>query len=305
MTSSLTDRPDPAHGGPPPAILRFRDYALVRSSRTLLRGGLPVEIGGRAFDLLELLLLNRGRLVTKAQVFAHVWPSIAVEETNLRFQIAALRKVLGDARDLIKTVPCRGYMFALEDDLKRLGLPAGGGRRPPAEPDGPGGAEHDFLGFGSPILTGATPQPDVAVIDDDEGARVTIGGLLESVGLRVVSFADAEAFLLAFPGLSPRCLVVDVWMPGRSGLDLQAELNEAGSRIPIVFVSGHADVHTSVRAMKSGAFDFLTKPVRHAELLSVVRSAIGAPAPEPHGGRRPPAGMLSAWPAAPGGDTKQ
>jgi FixJ family two-component response regulator len=77
------------------------------------------------------------------------------------------------------------------------------------------------------------------------------------------------------PGpLRAGCIVLDVWMPGRGGLDLQAELVRTGKSLPIIFISGHADVHTSVRAMKAGAIDFLTKPVRHQDLLDAIRSAV-------------------------------
>jgi DNA-binding response OmpR family regulator len=93
---------------------RFRSFELLPGSRILLRNGAPVECGSRAFDLLHALLQKRGRLVEKQDLVAHVWPTTIVEESNLRFQMATLRRTLGRDRDLIKTIPGRGYLFALE-----------------------------------------------------------------------------------------------------------------------------------------------------------------------------------------------
>jgi DNA-binding winged helix-turn-helix (wHTH) protein len=90
----------------------FGPFRLLPGSRTLLHSGRPVECGSRAFDLLHILLLSRGNLVTKDDIVRHVWPTTCVEESNLRFQMASLRKVLGPYRDLIKTIPGRGYLLA-------------------------------------------------------------------------------------------------------------------------------------------------------------------------------------------------
>ncbi len=94
--------------------LRFRDYRLLPCSRILLKGRAPVAIGSRAFDILNVLLQARGRIVCKAEIVKAVWPTTIVEESNLRFQVAQLRKALGGDQDLIKTIPGRGYLFALE-----------------------------------------------------------------------------------------------------------------------------------------------------------------------------------------------
>jgi DNA-binding response OmpR family regulator len=93
---------------------RFRSFELLPGSRILLRNGSPVECGSRAFDLLHALLQKQGRVVEKQALVAHIWPTTIVEESNLRFQMAALRRILGRDRDLIKTIPGRGYLFALE-----------------------------------------------------------------------------------------------------------------------------------------------------------------------------------------------
>jgi DNA-binding response OmpR family regulator len=110
-------RTDPAPGpGRPAAIpeFRFRSFRLLPRSRTLLRGAEPVDCGSRAFDLLHVLLLSRGKVVPKEEIVRHVWPTTIVDESNLRFQMAALRRVLGPDKDLIKTIPGRGYLFATE-----------------------------------------------------------------------------------------------------------------------------------------------------------------------------------------------
>jgi DNA-binding winged helix-turn-helix (wHTH) protein len=94
--------------------VRFRDYRLLPSSRILLKGRAPVAIGSRAFDILNVLLQARGCIVGKREIVKAVWPTTIVEESNLRFQVAQLRKALGEDQDLIKTIPGRGYLFALE-----------------------------------------------------------------------------------------------------------------------------------------------------------------------------------------------
>ena len=116
--------------------------------------------------------------------------------------------------------------------------------------------------------------PTVFIIDDDSGVRESIQDLVESVGLRAESFATAQQFLSSERQDVPSCLVLDVRLPGISGLDLQHELKRAGARIPIIFISGHADIPMSVRAMKSGAVEFLTKPFRDQDLLDVIQRAL-------------------------------
>jgi len=116
--------------------------------------------------------------------------------------------------------------------------------------------------------------PTVFIIDDDSGVRESIKDLVESVGLRAESFATAQQFLASERRDAPSCLVLDVRLPGISGLDLQHDLKKAGIKIPIIFISGHADIPMSVRAMKSGAFEFLTKPFRDQALLDVIQRAL-------------------------------
>jgi FixJ family two-component response regulator len=119
-----------------------------------------------------------------------------------------------------------------------------------------------------------TLQPTVAVIDDDPEVREALQGLLQSVGLRVQAFGAVQEFLAeAEPGRFG-CLVLDVRLPGRSGLDFFDDLTKANIQLPVIFISGYADVPMSVRAMKAGAFEFLTKPVRDQDLLDAIQRAL-------------------------------
>jgi FixJ family two-component response regulator len=117
-------------------------------------------------------------------------------------------------------------------------------------------------------------QPTVIIIDDDRDIREALEGLLRSVGLRVELFASVQEFLDHGRPNGPGCLVLDVRLPGRSGLEFHDSLIEANVHVPVVFISGHADVPMSVRAMKAGAIEFLTKPVRDQELLDAIHLAI-------------------------------
>ena len=116
----------------------------------------------------------------------------------------------------------------------------------------------------------------VYVVDDDASVRTAIGRLLRSVGLEIQLFASATEFLAFTRPERPGCVVLDVRMPRLSGLDLQQELAAAGAALPIIFVTGHADVPMSVRAMKAGAVDFLPKPFHDQDLLDAVQRAIAA-----------------------------
>jgi len=117
-------------------------------------------------------------------------------------------------------------------------------------------------------------QQVVYVVDDDADVREGLGALLESIGLQVVALSSTVEFLTQKRADRPSCLVLDVRLPGLSGLDLQAELAKAQIEIPIVFITGHGDIPMSVKAMKAGAVEFLTKPVREQDLLDAVRVAL-------------------------------
>ena len=116
--------------------------------------------------------------------------------------------------------------------------------------------------------------PTVFIIDDDRGMRQSIQDLVESVGLRAESFATGEEFLRQERTYGLSCLVLDVRLPQMSGLDFQRRLAEAGVQIPIIFVTAHGDVPMSVRALKSGAVEFLTKPFRDQDLLDAIQQAL-------------------------------
>jgi FixJ family two-component response regulator len=119
-----------------------------------------------------------------------------------------------------------------------------------------------------------TEQAVVLVVDDDEDVQEALRNLLQSVDLRVEIFRSATAFLQAELPTAPSCILLDVRLPGQSGLELQAELIREDIHIPIIFMSGHADVPMSVKALKAGAIDFLVKPFRDQDLLEAVSAAI-------------------------------
>jgi FixJ family two-component response regulator len=116
--------------------------------------------------------------------------------------------------------------------------------------------------------------PTVFIVDDDRGMRQAVQDLVESVGLRAESFATALEFLNRQPTSDPSCLVLDVRLPQMSGLDFQRRLTEIGMQIPIIFITAHGDVPMSVRALKSGAVEFLTKPFRDQDLLDAIQQAL-------------------------------
>ena len=123
-------------------------------------------------------------------------------------------------------------------------------------------------------MTAEIPSEVIFVVDDDASMRDAISRLLNAVGLTVQTFASARAFLNRRLPEVPGCLVLDVRLPGLSGLDLQREMVERGIHIPVVFITGHGDIPMSVQAMKAGAVEFLTKPFRDQDLLDAVRSGI-------------------------------
>jgi FixJ family two-component response regulator len=116
--------------------------------------------------------------------------------------------------------------------------------------------------------------PTVFVIDDDTLVRASIRGLLKSVGLRSETFETPQEFLRSKRPDGPSCLVLDVRLPGVNGLDFQRQLADAGVRIPIIFITGHGDIPMSVKAMKSGAVEFLTKPFRDQDLLDAIHQGL-------------------------------
>jgi len=123
-------------------------------------------------------------------------------------------------------------------------------------------------------LAGSEPLPVVCVVDDDASVREALASLFRSVGLEVATFANAADFLARDNADAPGCLVLDVRLPGVSGLDFQAQLAAMDNRLPVIFMTGHGDIPMSVRAMKAGALDFLSKPFRDQDMLDAVTAAI-------------------------------
>jgi two-component system response regulator FixJ len=117
-------------------------------------------------------------------------------------------------------------------------------------------------------------NPTVFVVDDDAAMRDALAQLLETAGLRVETHADGPAFLVAYEADRPGCLLLDMAMPGMTGLEVQAELNAHGLAIPIIFLTGHGDIPMAVRAVQAGAVDFLEKPIQGAALLERVQRAL-------------------------------
>ena len=120
-----------------------------------------------------------------------------------------------------------------------------------------------------------TNGPVVHVLDDDESVRLAIASLLASVGLEARTHGTTQAFLAAERPDVPGCLVLDVRLPGTSGLDLQTQLAERGVELPVILITGHGDIPMSVRGMKAGAVDFLAKPFREQDLLDAVAGELG------------------------------
>lgn len=165
------------------APLRFRQFLLLPNERALLCKGSPVEIGSRAFDLLTILLRSRGKIVTKEEIVKYVWPCTFVEESNLRFQMASLRRALGHDRDLIKTIPGRGYLFAAEPEprpLREAGLIASApGLLPSNRPDRREPCVttvHDLVGQAS-----AGTRIAVVILEGEGGLREILSSLLQTL----------------------------------------------------------------------------------------------------------------------------
>ena len=116
--------------------------------------------------------------------------------------------------------------------------------------------------------------PRIFVVDDDDAVRDSLSDLIDSVGLEVATYPSAHKFLEVYDNAQRGCLVLDIRMPGMSGLELQERLNERGSTLPIVFITGHGDVPMAVEAMKRGAVDFIQKPFRDQELLDRINLAL-------------------------------
>jgi DNA-binding response OmpR family regulator len=253
--------------------IRFRRFVAWPAARALLCGRAPVELGSRAFDLLITLLMSRGEIVSKQDIVKRVWPSTFVDESNLRFQVSTLRRALGPDADVIKTIPGRGYLLLADighqDEIspQSVAMDAAGSN---GRGEVRSGDVHRH-GRGSATRT---DRPVLAVIDSDAETQTDLCSFFALHGIEVLTFGSLEDFLLGGLPSGIACVILDVWLPGRSGLALQAEMARLHADVPVIFVSSHSDVPTVVNAMKAGATDFLTKPVRHLDLLEAVRFAL-------------------------------
>jgi FixJ family two-component response regulator len=124
----------------------------------------------------------------------------------------------------------------------------------------------------------ANQPPIVHVVDDDAAFRVAIERLLRAAGFAVRTYSSADDFLVARPGETPGCVVLDLRMPGATGLDIQTTLARRSETLPVIFLSGRGDIPSTVKALKGGAVDFLTKPVRQEDLLAAIRAALAGDA---------------------------
>jgi FixJ family two-component response regulator/DNA-binding winged helix-turn-helix (wHTH) protein len=227
-------------------MIQLGNASIFLERREVFVDGQPLRLGGRAFDVLARLLEAPGRLVTKDELLEQVWPNLVVEENNLQVHICNLRRILGLGPKVIETVPRLGY---------RLNL------APPARPE--------------PVATEAQAvAPLVYIVDDDPAVCAAIMRLLRAEGLESVSYADAATFLSHLTLGRPGCLLLDMNLRQGSGFDLQETLALRGVALPIIFMTGHGTIALSVKAMKAGAEEFLTKPFDDELLLNAVRNAI-------------------------------
>jgi FixJ family two-component response regulator/DNA-binding winged helix-turn-helix (wHTH) protein len=287
-------------------MIQIAQVSVSLERREVFSAGKPVKLGSRAFDILETLIDAQGQLVTKDELLARVWPHSVVEENNLQVHISMLRKAFGDARDLIKTIPGRGYRLLLDNvqALAPVKVPAlesattGNGRDHLLiallerlglqdmleESSQPGVAPANSVQASAPVwwpdagASVATP-PDrldalVYIVDDESSVRTALSRLLRSAGIACQAFATAEEFLQQPFAEQLACLVLDVNLQAGSGFDLQQELHRRGCQMPVIFMTGYGTIPMSVKAIKAGAQEFLTKPFDEGQLLEAVDNAL-------------------------------
>jgi len=239
---------------------RFGPFTVLPEERQLLRSGRPVRLSGHPFDILIALCRHPGEAVSKDSLAA-LWGE-AEQEGNLRLHMTALRKALDDGHAghrYIAHIPLRGY--ALVTPVTAV-----------QEVTHSGFEESTAVRKAHETATGA--DSIVHIIDDDSSVRDSLDSLLRSVGIQTHAYGDATTFLSAHRPDVPSCIVLDIRMPGMSGLDFQAQLKQHHIQMPIVFMTGFGDIAMSVKAMKAGAVDFLTKPFRDQDMLDAIARAI-------------------------------
>jgi len=235
-------------------MIRLGQATISLERREAFLDGRPLRMGGRAFEILSVLMQADGRIVSKDELINQVWPDIVVEENNLQVQISSLRKLLGE-KEIIQTVARRGYRLLKDRESK---LPV-------------------FNALASAPMVAQPPLVDtqsvpVFIVDDEACVRSALSRLLRAEGIEHRIFQSAEELLEADIANGPACLLLDVSLPETTGLQLQAALNERGLPWPMIFMTGHGTIPMSVQAMKAGAVEFLTKPFNDDELLGILRS---------------------------------
>lgn len=236
-------------------MIRLGQATISLERREAFLDGQPLRVGGRAFEILSLLMQADGRIVSKDELITQVWPDTVVEENNLQVQISSLRKLLGE-KQLIQTVPRRGYRLLKE---REPSLPL-------FHPPGPGPLAPEDR---QPIDPDSVP---VFIVDDEARVRTALSRLLRAEGIAHRIFASAEELLDAELDIGPACLLLDVRLPQATGLELQSALGERGHPWPVVFMTGFGTIPMSVQAMKAGAVEFLTKPFNDDQLLDILRT---------------------------------
>lgn len=268
-------------------MIRLGQASVSLELREVFKGGHAVRVGARAFDILEVLIDSQGRLVSKDELLKRVWPDTVVEENNLQVHICFLRKVLGCGRDMIKTIPGRGYRLVVAaasaassasvvDLPEVVGMAATAISQQPNLRLIPVASHNRIAAMDIPITEeqGIAQEGLVYIVDDEDSVRVAVDRLLRSAGFTSKSFCSAEAFLKEPAVDRPSCLLLDINMATFSGFDLQLELGNRGNPMPIIFMTGFGTIPLSVKAMKAGAHEFLTKPFEDEALLEAIRNAL-------------------------------
>lgn len=235
-------------------MIRLGNATISLERREVFLDDRPVRIGGRAFDILAVLIRAQGRIVAKDELINQVWPDTVVEENNLQVQISSLRKAFFP-QALIHTVPRRGYRLSADIELDQTPPP-----------------RNQIMLRQDTVSSVDASAVRVFVIDDDASIRNALSRLLRAEGIPHALFESAEAFLNTQWDTPYACLLLDINLPTKSGLDLQEALRNMEAPWPIIFMTGNGTIQMTVQAMKAGAEEFLTKPFQDEQLLDVLAS---------------------------------
>ncbi|HDS1736354.1 response regulator [Pseudomonas sp. BP8] len=237
-------------------MIRLGNALVSLERREAFLEGKPLPLGGRAFEVLSMLIRANGRVVGKEEMFSQVWAGTVVEDNNLQVQISLLRKMLGD-KQLIQTVARRGYRLAVDPagDLSSLAHAHRASFNLDADALAPG---ED--GAAVPVL----------VVDDDPSVRTALGRLFRSQGIAHRLYASAEELLQSQCDTPYACLLLDINLPAATGLELQDLLGKLDLPWPVVFMTGYGTVPMTVQAMRAGAVEVLTKPFDEQQLLTLL-----------------------------------